>query len=262
MTLTKTTTQLKSEGRKALVAFLTAGYPDDNTFVELVGAAGLAGCDVVEIGIPFSDPIADGPVIQKASAHALSRGMTLARALDLSRTISRDTGPPLVAMSYINPILSMGTAVFAETAAASGVSGVILPDVPLEEARELRPLLLRAGVTPVDLVAPTSSEDRIAAIARHAAGFLYLVSVAGVTGARAALPETLPAFIARVRPHTTVPLYVGFGVSTPAQAAAVARDADGVVIGSRIIQIVEDAGRDAVRRVGEFLSEVREALDS
>lgn len=259
MTLVDTTLALKTEGRKALVAFLTAGYPDEESFVELVHAAADAGCDVIEIGVPFSDPIADGPVIQQASTSALKQGMTLTRALELAKTVSKENGPPLVVMSYINPILSMGVPAFAKAAVEAGVTGVILPDVPVEEAYALRPQLTDAGVTPVDLVAPTSSEDRIAAITKSAEGFLYLVSVAGVTGARTALPDSLPAFVERVRRRTDVPLYVGFGVSTAEQASSVAAHADGVVIGSRLIEL---ATNGTVRHVHEFLSEVRGALDS
>jgi len=257
------TSRIREGGGKALVAFFTAGYPDAAGFLDLVRAADAAGCDVIEIGVPFSDPIADGPVIQASSAAALDGGMTLGGALDLAATLQGEIDAALVVMSYINPILAMGLEAFASRAQAAGIGGVILPDVSLEESDAPRAALNRAGIDYVHLLAPTSSDERIAAAAATAAGFLYLVSVTGVTGAREQLDNDIEDFVARVRAHSPVPAYVGFGVSTPEMAARVAGAADGVIIGSRLIRLVEQgSAADAPQRVGAFLQSVRSAIDA
>lgn len=253
----------RRSGRKALVAFLTAGYPDVPTFQDTLAAASDAGCDVIEIGVPFSDPIADGPVIQRASAGALAGGMSLTKALELAGTASEKTASAMVIMSYLNPILSFGTARFPAAAAGAGISGVILPDVPVEESGELRAGFAGAGIDYIDLLAPTSSDERIGAIAAEAAGFLYLVSTTGVTGKEGDLSADLPDFIDRVREQTDTPAYVGFGISTPEQASAVCAHADGVIIGSQLIRLMEqDGGDGAAKRVGAFLKKVRTAIDN
>jgi len=263
MRLGERTHEIRERGGKALVAFFTAGYPDDEGFLELVRAADGAGCDVIEIGVPFSDPIADGPVIQAASTAALAAGMTLGRALELAAELRDEIRAALVVMSYVNPILAMGMDAFASRAAWAGVGGVILPDVSLEESDAPREALARTGIDTVHLLAPTSSDARIAAAARTAAGFPYLVSVTGVTGAREHLDLDVDGFVARVRAHTAVPAYVGFGVSTAEMAARVAAAADGVIIGSRLIRLVGEAPPgEAPRRVGAFLAGVREAIDA
>jgi tryptophan synthase alpha chain len=261
--LRELTEETRARGHKALVPFLTAGYPDKETSLRLLVAAVRSGCRVVEVGIPFSDPMADGPVIQAASEQALAHGMTLAHALELVARASAEAPAGYVVMSYLNPILQMGVARFAERAARAGVCGVILPDVPLEESVELRGELARAGITLVYLVAPTSGEDRVAAIARQADGFLYLVSLTGVTGAREGLAAGLEDFVARARRASDLPLYVGFGVSTPEQAAAVVcSGADGVIIGSALIRIVRDTpdARAAEAAVSAFLARVAAAM--
>ncbi len=261
MTLGEHTQALKASGRKALVPFFTAGYPDDATFVDVVKAAADAGADVIEIGIPFSDPIADGPVIQASSTAALARGMTLARAIGLAKELSQDVSTPLVIMSYINPILTYGLERFVNAAKGAGILGTILPDVSFEESHALRNAF--HDVEYIDLLAPTSSDERIEMIAANTRGFLYLVSLTGVTGARGSLPGSLPAFVARVRPHTDTPLYVGFGVSTPEHAATVVETADGVIIGSRLIRLMDEAGAGkSARRVGDFLTSIRAAIDA
>lgn len=263
MTLGDRTHPLRERGGKALVAFFTAGYPDAEAFLDLVRAADAAGCDVIEIGVPFSDPIADGPTVQAASASALAAGMTLERALELAAAVRGDVRAALVVMSYVNPVLAMGLDTFASRAAGAGIQGVILPDVSLEESEEPREALARSGIDTVHLLAPTSSDARIAAAAKTAAGFLYLVSVTGVTGARDHLDLDVGGFVERVRAHTAVPAYVGFGVSTPEMAARVAGAADGVIIGSRLIRAI-DAGAPggAPERVGTFLADVRAAIDA
>jgi tryptophan synthase alpha chain len=263
MRLGDRTNDVRGRGGKALVAFFTAGYPDAEGFLDLVRAADRAGCDVIEIGVPFSDPIADGPAIQASSAAALAGGMTLARALDLAAGLREQIRAALVVMSYVNPVLAMGFDAFASRAAGAGIGGVILPDVSLEESDAPREALAQAGIDTVHLLAPTSSDARIAAAARTASGFLYLVSVTGVTGARERLELDVGGFVERVRAHTSVPAYVGFGVSTPEIAARVAGAADGVIIGSRLIGLLDEGPRaGAPGRVEAFLAEVRAALDA
>jgi tryptophan synthase alpha chain len=238
MSLGEHTARIRDGGGKALVAFLTAGYPDADTFLRLVRAADDAGCDVIEIGVPFSDPIADGPVIQASSATALAGGMTPARALELAASVSDGISAALVVMSYINPILAMGLDGFASRAK-------------------------NAGIDYVHLLAPTSDDARIAAAAQTAAGFLYLVSVTGVTGAREQLELDVDDFVRRVRKHSSIPAYVGFGVSTPEMASGIARSADGVIIGSRLIRLVDEGAAGAAPgRVGAFLKRVRAAMDA
>jgi len=261
-TLRELTDSMRSRGEKALVSFFTAGFPDEETFLKLIGTASESGCRIVEIGIPFSDPIADGPVIQESSRRALENGMSLRRALALAEKAARASQAALVVMSYYNPILQMGLPRFAAVARDSGVSGVIVPDVPLEESWEIRRVLAGSGITFIDLVAPTSSTDRIRRIAEVAEGFLYLVSVTGVTGVRQGLPKDLGGFVARVREETDLPLYVGFGVSNPRLAEEAALHADGVIIGSALIRIVESSRsrEEAVEQVGAFLRNVNQAI--
>jgi len=261
--LATTTAALRARGKKALVAFLTAGFPDDAAFEDLVMAAVDAGCDVIEVGIPFSDPIADGPVIQAASGAALARGVTLRSTLAHTARLSSRISVPLVGMSYINPILCMGVESFAGAARESGVTGVILPDVSFEESEAFRPVLRARGLSYIDLIAPTSSDARICSIAGASEGFVYVVSRTGVTGARDTLPADASELAGRVRAAARTPVYMGFGVSTPAHAAEVARSADGVIIGSRLVQLAgEGAPAGAGRRVGEFLAAARRAVDA
>jgi tryptophan synthase alpha chain len=262
-TLATTTAGLRARGRKALVAFLTAGYPNPRAFHDLVVAAADAGCDVIEIGIPFSDPIADGPVIQAASNAALAGGVTLNSALEQIAQLSPRVSVPLVCMSYINPILRMGVEAFADRAQASGVQGLILPDVSFEESGAFRPALRARGLAYIDLIAPTSGDARVRAIAAASNGFVYVVSLTGVTGARSALPGGVTELTARVRAATETPVYVGFGVSTPEQAAEVTRGADGVIIGSRLVTLAGDGdATGAGRRVSDFLAGARNAIDA
>jgi len=259
--LVTTTTALRASGGKALVAYLMAGYPDERTFEDLVKASVDAGCDIIEVGIPFSDPIADGPVIQAAATAALSRGVTLRSTLEQVARLSARV--PLVGMSYINPILRMGVDAFADAARDSGISGLILPDVSFEESDAFRPALAARGLAYIDLVAPTSDDARLRAIAGASRGFVYLVSVTGVTGVRNALPAGVSELAGRVRTATETPVYVGFGVSTPELAAELAPCADGIIIGSRLMQLAADGHPgQAGRRVGEFLAGARRAIDA
>jgi tryptophan synthase alpha chain len=248
--------------KKALVAYLTAGYPDEETFGVLMRAVADAGADIIEIGIPFSDPIADGPVIQASSNAALARGATLARALEVTARLQDDVRAPLVVMSYINPILRMGVERFANEAVKAGVSGVVLPDVSFEESPAFRPVLRAAGLSYIDLIAPTSHDGRVDEIARASEGFVYLVSITGVTGSRAAGKADVATAAARVRAATETPVYVGFGIATPEAASEIASVADGVIIGSRLVQLAGEGGaKAAAGRVGDFVASVRAALD-
>jgi len=217
------------------------------------------GGDMVELGIPFSDPLADGATIQKASFHALQNGVTLKLCLEVAKQLSQTVEIPLVFMSYFNPVFSYGLEEFCSACASSGVSGLIIPDLPPEEGSELEAITRRQGLDLVYLLAPTSTEERIRLVAERSRGFIYLVSVTGVTGARDRLPRHLEAFVTKVRKVATQPLCVGFGISTPEQARQVARIADGVIVGSRIIQLME--AEDDFTSVSIFMQGLRNALD-
>jgi tryptophan synthase alpha chain len=255
-TLARTAARLREERRTAVVPFLTAGYPDAPTFRRLVAAAAEAGVSILEIGVPFSDPVADGPAIQAASQAALAQGMTLEGALAEAGAAAREHGLQPVLMGYLNPLLAYGPERFAGACAAQGVAGVIVPDLPLEEAAGLRALLRDHGVSLVELVAPTSGPERLAAYARAASGFLYLVSTTGVTGA--GVGRDIAGYVQRVREHSGLPLYVGFGIADAEAAAQVAAVADGVVIGSALQRLIAAAPTpdDAVGAVRDFLGAV------
>jgi tryptophan synthase alpha chain len=251
----------REQGRAALIPFLTAGDPDATATRALVLEMARRGADIVELGIPFSDPLADGATIQRASQRALAAGFSLRRALDLAAEIRRAAPVPLVFMSYANPVLSFGAAAFAAAAAAAGVDGAIVPDLPPEEAEELTASCDRHGVSTIFLVAPTTAPARIPLICARSRGYIYYVSLRGVTGVRSGLPQDLAAGIARVRAATDLPVAVGFGIATPEQVADVAREADGVIVGSAIVQAIE-AHRDRpdmVDRVGAFVGTLRAA---
>ena len=249
---------LRNENRPALMPYLCAGFPDAATFRSLLRAAADAGADLVEIGIPFSDPIADGPAIQHAGHEALLAGTTPEKALAWSRDL---TGPVKVVMTYANPVLSLGAGRFFEKAAAAGFSGAIIPDLTPEGAA--RHLHGTAGLDLIPMVAPTTPSARLKKLVAGRGGFVYLVSVAGVTGARRDLPPGLEVFVRRVRKATPRPVCVGFGISTPAHAAAVGRFADGVIVGSALVHLVRDAGkRRAPGLVRRFLEKMRRSLDA
>lgn len=218
------------------------------------------GADIIELGVPFSDPLADGPVVQSSAQAALDAGVTLEDVFDLAGEFSQRL--PVVLLVYYNNIYAYGQERFLEEAAARGVDGLVVPDLPVDEASDYVTVCRNHGVDPILLVAPTSLDERIDMIAANASGFIYCVSVAGVTGARSELSDTLPDFLARVRSRTDVPLAVGFGVSGPDQAEVVSRYADGVIIGSKLISIVGDAAddRDAQKKVEGFLKEVDAVL--
>lgn len=262
MTLAEVFAQCAAQERRALIPYLTAGYPTETTFLATVKAFARAGADIIEIGLPFSDPLADGPTIQHSSQTALERGMTVERALNLLGQLSPEPLPPLVIMSYYNPLLQFGLAAFMARAAAVGVRGLIVPDIIVEEGRAVEQAAAAAGIDLVYLLAPTSSARRQAMVLRRSRGFVYLVSVTGVTGARAALPPGLNAWIKKVKKQSRVPVAVGFGISGPAAAQSVARVADGVVVGSAIIDKFKNGDRPAaqVERATTFLRSLQKAV--
>ena len=247
-------------GRKALVVFLTGGDPDLATTEQLILALAQSGADLIEIGIPFSDPVAEGSVIQAASQRALAAGCTVDKLFDLVARIRPRVGVPVLFMTYINPIFVYGKDRFMKQCASCGVDGVIVPDLPFEERAELAEVCARYGIAQISMIAPTS-EDRIKAIARQAEGFLYCVSSLGVTGMRTAISGRVGEMIDQVRQVSDVPCAVGFGISTPEQARAMAHLGDGVIIGSAIVDLIAGQGRDSLAAVTRFTRAVRVALD-
>ncbi len=244
---------------KALIPYVTVGYPSIEATLKVVPILAQSGCDMVELGIPFSDPLADGATIQKASFCALKNGITPKLCLEVARQLSSKVNIPLVFMTYFNPVFSYGLEEFCAACNRAGVDGLIIPDLPPEEGSELEASTQKQELDLIYLLAPTSTETRIRLVTQRSRGFIYLVSVTGVTGARDRLPADLEAFVSRVRKVATQPLCVGFGISTPEQAIRVARIADGVIVGSRIIQLME-AG-DSLLSVGNFIKGLRHVLD-
>jgi tryptophan synthase alpha chain len=252
----------KSEGRAALMPYFTAGYPDLRGSEEVFCAIAEAGADLIEVGVPFSDPLADGPVIQASTQVALENGMSVAKCLVLvERLRDRGVRQPIMLMGYANPMFAYGAKRYVRNAAAAGADGLILADLPLEEATELEAACRSAGLALACLVAPTSTPERLQGIAGHTSGFLYLVSVTGVTGARTSLAPGLADFVERARQVAHTPLAVGFGVAGADQAAQVGRIADGVIVGSALIQAI---GRSADGRLAamDFVRSLRVALTS
>ena len=249
------------EGRAAFIPFLMAGDPDLATTPRLLEALVAAGADLIELGVPFSDPVADGPVNQRAATRALAAGTNLAGILEVVASVRDSLGVPIVLFTYFNPIRARGVELFAEQAASSGVDGVLCLDLPPEEAEEsYLPALRRAGLDPVFLLAPTSTTERMKRVGEVSSGFVYYVSRAGVTGERELLRKTLPKEVKRVRRKVRLPVAVGFGISTPEQVAAVAETADGVVVGSALVRIVEEGGPDVAERLERRARELAEAL--
>ena len=255
--------QRGKSGGKALIPYISAGAPDIGTTKKLVLEMAASGADIIELGIPYSDPVADGPVIQQASLRALANGVTIRSIFELVADLRRDTQIPLVLMAYYNSLLQYGIANFVGTCAAVGVNGLIVPDLPLEESGELRAQAEPRGVDIILLVAPTTPANRIARIAEASRGFLYCVSVTGVTGMQRTIDNNLRDFLEVVRGQTSLPLSVGFGISTPDQAEAAAEMADGVIVGSAIIAIIEKhLGTDRlISEVGKFTQSLKSAIE-
>lgn len=243
---------------KAFIAFLTCGDPDLATTKKLIKAIADAGADLIELGIPFSDPTAEGPVIQGANVRALSNGVTTDQIFEMVREIRETVSVPMVFMTYANVVYSYGTERFLQTAADIGMDGLILPDVPYEEKDEFAPVCAKYGLDLISLVAPTSNE-RIAMIAKEAPGFVYCVSSLGVTGVRSEITADVGVMVQLIRENTDVPAAIGFGISTPEQAAAMAQKADGVIVGSAIVKLVAKHGQEAAPFVYDYVKAMKEA---
>ena len=255
---------LRAVKKKALIPYITAGYPNPALTVPLLHALVDAGCDILEIGVPFSDPMADGPVVQRSSEGALKHGTGLGDVLGMVREFrTRDATTPIVLMGYANPIEAMGVEKFVATAASAGVDGVIVVDYPPEECEAFAALCGKNGIDQVFLLAPTSTDARIREVARVGSGYLYYVSLKGVTGAGHIDVSDVAAHLPKIRAASKLPIGVGFGIRDAASAKAISEVADAVVIGSRIIEEIEAAGpADAVARVGAFVRPIRAALDA
>jgi tryptophan synthase alpha chain len=253
---------LRDAGRRALVCYVTAGHPDPATSVALLRRIESAGADVIELGVPFSDPLADGPVVQRAGTRALAAGATVPRVLETVAALRAETDVPLVLMTYYNPVLAFGLKAFARTAVDAGADGAIVVDMPPEESEPLASEAVAAGLDLVYMAAPTSTLQRVRLIAKTSRGFIYVVSLTGVTGERQELPAELASQIDVLRGVTDKPLCVGFGISTPAHAAAVGRIADGAVVGSAIVRLVEarTGSPTLVDDVGKFIAELKAPL--
>lgn len=252
--IAETFAKLKKQNRTAFVPFLTIGYPELDATTQLAKVLVETGADILELGVPFSDPIADGASVQKASFRALENGVTRAFCFETARKIRQQTDIPLIFMGYYNPIFSYGVERYVEKAAANGVDGLIIPDLSPEEAGDVVTACHKHGLDYIFLLAPTSTEERIKQVAEMASGFIYCVSLTGVTGARADLPEYLPSYIARIRQYTDLPLVIGFGISKPEHIANVANIADGAVVASALINVLETVpASERVSATTEFI---------
>jgi len=262
--IAQTFSQLSAQGRKGLIPFITAGDPYPEMTVDLMHALVKGGSNVIELGVPFSDPMADGPVIQRASESALAKKVGLRTVLEYVRAFrTTNSTTPVVLMGYANPIERMGVEAFAKAASEAGVDGVLVVDYPPEECEAFAKTMRAAGIDPIFLLAPTSTEARIAQIARVASGYIYYVSLKGVTGAATIDLDAVAARIPQIRQHARLPVGVGFGIRDAATARAISGVADAVVIGSRIVQLLEEAPREqAVQYLTDFIAEIRQALDA
>lgn len=247
------------ENGKAFIPFITCGDPDLETTAAVVRAAAANGADLIELGIPFSDPTAEGPVIQGANLRALTGGVKTDMIFDLVRGLRKDVSVPMVFMTYANVVYSYGAEKFISTCRDIGIDGMILPDLPFEEKEEFLPLCHKYGVDLISLIAPTS-ENRIAMIAKEAEGFLYIVSSLGVTGTRSEIKTDIASIVKIVRENTVIPCAVGFGISTPEQAKKMAGLSDGAIVGSAIIKLLEKYGKDAAEPVGAYIKSMKDAV--
>ncbi|MBR4576188.1 MAG: tryptophan synthase subunit alpha [Clostridia bacterium] len=245
---------------KAFIAFITCGDPNLETTAEAVKAAVSNGADLIELGIPFSDPTAEGPVIQEANLRALTGGVTTDKIFAFVRELRKEVSVPLVFMTYANVVFSYGAEKFISTCRETGMDGLILPDLPFEEKEEFLPLCRQYGVDLISLIAPTS-ENRVAMIAREAEGFIYLVSSLGVTGTRSEITTDLQPIIRTIRENARIPVAIGFGISRPEQAKAMAGLSDGAIVGSAIEKILAQYGKDAPEHIGRYVREMKNALE-
>ena len=247
------------ENGKAFIAFITCGDPDLETTAAAVRAAVENGADLIELGIPFSDPTAEGPVIQGANLRAFNGGITTDKVFDFVREIRCDVSVPMVFMTYANVVFSYGSERFISTCKEIGIDGLILPDIPFEEKDEFQPICKKYGVDLISLIAPTS-QNRIAMIAKEAEGFLYIVSSLGVTGTRSEIETDLGEMVKLVRENANIPCAIGFGISTPEQAKQMADIADGAIVGSAIVKLLEKHGKDAPRYIGEYVKSMKDGM--
>ena len=254
--------ELKKDKKKAFIAFVTAGDPDLQTTKHLVVELERKGVDIIELGVPFSDPLADGPIIQKASMRALRKGVTLKKILGLVKTLRRTVKIPLVLMTYYNPVLQYGLRKFAVDAAGCGVDGIIVPDLPPEEADEFILPLSTKGLALIFLLAPTSTLARMKMVSAKSKGFIYYVSSTGITGPRESLPPQIHRDVCRIKKHAKLPVCVGFGVSRPDQAKAVVRWADGVIVGSAIVRELagNSKSKDKIKKTVGFVARLVKAV--
>jgi tryptophan synthase alpha chain len=252
---------LKTAGRGGLVTYVTAGDPNREISIQILVALAHAGADLLEVGVPFSDPLADGPVIQRASERALAAGMTLRGTLDVVREVRRQVDTPIVLFTYANPVVRMDAAAFAGAARDAGVDGVLILDYPVEESDTLRQIMLDAGLDPIFLIGPTTSDARIQKSAALGRGFLYVISRLGVTGARAELSLDAANIVQRIRRHSDLPVAVGFGISRPEHVADTCRSADAAVVGSALVNIIAEHGTNgAAERAGDYVRWLKSAL--
>jgi len=240
------------DGKKAFIAFLTAGDPDYETSIINFRAVIEAGADLIEVGIPFSDPIAEGPVIQEADIRALESGMTTDKVFQLVKTLRADYDLPIVFMTYANPVFHYGAERFFKNAADAGADGIIIPDCPFEERAEFEDAAQKNGIDFISMIAPTS-ENRIKTIASQAKGFIYVVSSLGVTGVRSEIKTDIDSIVKLIKENTDTPAAIGFGISTPEQASAMSKKADGVIVGSAMVRIVAQYGKDAPLKLAEYV---------
>lgn len=247
------------ENGKAFIAFITCGDPDLETTAAAVRAAVQGGADLIELGIPFSDPTAEGPVIQGANLRALKNGITTDKIFEFVAELRRDVKIPMVFMTYANVVFSYGTERFISSCSNVGIDGIILPDLPFEEKDEFLPTCRRFGVDLISLIAPTS-ENRVAMIAKEADGFLYIVSSLGVTGTRSEIKTDLSDIVSVIRQNTSIPCAIGFGISTPEQARKMADIADGAIVGSAIVKLLEKYGKEAPEHIREYVKSMKDAL--
>ena len=244
---------------KAFIPFITVGDPDLETTGKIIREMVKNGADLIELGIPFSDPTAEGPVIMEANLRALQGGITTDRVFDFVRELRKDVTVPMVFMTYANVVFSYGTERFVKTCSEIGIDGIILPDVPYEEKEDFAPVCAQYGVDYISLIAPTSAQ-RIAMIAKEAEGFIYIVSSLGVTGVRSEIRTDLAEITEQIRANTNVPCAIGFGISKPEQAKNMSANADGVIVGSAIMKLIAEHGRDAAPVVGAYVKEMKQAV--
>jgi tryptophan synthase alpha chain len=249
------------KNHKALIGYITVGYPNIDNTVEIAQILAQNGCDIIELGIPFSDPMADGATIQKASFQAIKNGVNINTCFEIANTLKQTIKKPVVFMSYYNPIFHYGLREFSLECARTGIDGLIVPDLPPDESIDLESLLRKYKIDVIYLLSPNSTEERIRIVALRSRGFIYLTSITGTTGARETLSSELEEFVTRVKNITRQPLCVGFGISTTEQAKKVAQLTNGVIIGSRILQILDEQ-EDAREKLAAFITETRQALDS